>query len=120
MTRLVMLTILLCLMAVPARAQFETASVGGAVRDKSGGAIADAKVTLTNAGTGVSVEQRTGKDGGYEFFTVKPGTYVVTAEQTGFALALVDQLVVQVGARRRLDLTPVSYTHLTLPTNREV
>ncbi len=99
------LILLLLLIAAPARAQFETASVVGVVHDKTGGALAGAKVTLTNSDTGVSVEQRTGKDGGYEFFTVKPGIYVVTAEQQGFAVALVDRVVVQVGARQRVDLT---------------
>jgi hypothetical protein len=97
--------ILLLAIVSPARAQFETASVVGVVHDKTGGVLAGAKVTLTNSDTGVSVEQRTGKDGGYEFFTVKPGTYVVTAEQQGFAVALVDRVVVQVGARQRVDLT---------------
>ena len=33
-----------------------------------------------------------------------PGMYVVTAEKTGFALALVDNVQVQVGARLRVDL----------------
>ena len=39
-----------------------------------------------------------------EFPAVKPGIYVVTAEKTGFALALVDNVQVQVGARLRVDL----------------
>ena len=43
-------------------------------------------------------------DGNYEFAAVKPGLYVVTAEKTGFAIALVDNVQVQVGARLRVDL----------------
>src|SRR6185503_9055821 len=35
---------------------------------------------------------------------VKPGLYVVTAEKTGFALAIVDNVQIEVGARRRVDL----------------
>ena len=45
-----------------------------------------------------------GGDGNYEFAAVKPGRYVVTAEKTGFAIALVDDVLVQVGARLRVDL----------------
>ena len=41
----------------------------------------------------------------YEFFTVKPGAYVITAEKPGFAIALVDNVQVQVGSRPRVDLT---------------
>ena len=95
---------LLVLVAGPASAQFDTASVVGTVRDSSGSVIPNAKVTLTNTATGVSVAKTTSADGSYEFFTVKPGIYVVTAEQTGFALALVDNVEVQVAARMRVDL----------------
>jgi hypothetical protein len=96
--------VLLVLVAGTASAQFDTASVVGTVRDSSGSVIPNAKVTLTNTATGVSVTKTTSADGSYEFFTVKPGIYVVTAEQTGFALALVDNVEVQVAARMRVDL----------------
>ncbi len=39
------------------------------------------------------------------FFTVKPGTYVITAEKSGFSIALVDNVQVTVGARQRVDLS---------------
>ncbi len=105
MKRVMVLFALLMVWSVPAWAQFETASVVGSIRDTSGAAVPGAKVTLTNAGTGVSVEMQSGGEGGFEFFTVRPGTYVVTAEKAGFSLALVDNIGVQVGARQRVDLT---------------
>ena len=89
----------------PARAQFETASVVGSLRDSTGGAIAAATVTLTSTGTAVSVVQTSDNAGNYEFVNVKPGTYLVTAEKSGFVMALVDGVVVQVGARRRVNVT---------------
>src|SRR5205814_9990613 len=46
----------------------------------------------------------TDAEGNYEFFTVRPGIYLVTAEQRGFAMALVDNVQVQVAARMRVDL----------------
>src|SRR4030095_14460932 len=90
--------------AAPALAQFETASVVGTIRDTSGAGVPGATVTLTNKATGVSRVRKTTTEGTYEFVTVKTGVYVVTAEQTGFALALVDNVQVQVGARMRVDL----------------
>src|SRR3989454_2632749 len=98
-------SIALLLSAASASAQFDTASVVGTVRDSSGAVIPDATVTLTNVETGLSIVKTTGAAGLYEFFTVKPGTYVITAEKPGFALALVDNVQVQVGSRPRVDLT---------------
>jgi hypothetical protein len=89
----------------PVWAQFDTASVVGTVKDSSGATVPDAKVTLTNTETGVSVVRTTGADGAYEFGTVRPGLYVVSAEKSGFAIALVDNVQVQVAARLRVDLS---------------
>ena len=63
-----------------------------------------ANVTLTNAGTGISVVKQAAADGNYEFAAVRPGTYLVTAEQAGFAMAMADNVQIEVGARRRVDL----------------
>ena len=90
--------------AARALAQFDMAAVVGTVRDSSGGLVPGAKVTLTSSETGISASKTTGDDGNYEFPAVRPGVYVVTAEKTGFALALVDNLRAQVGARLRVDL----------------
>src|SRR5262252_7566902 len=66
-------------------AQFDSASVVGTVRDTSGAVVPGAKVTLTNTETGISIVKASSGDGNYEFTAVKPGTYVVTAEKTGFS-----------------------------------
>ena len=95
---------LLLVGASPALAQFDTATVVGTVRDTSGAVIDGAKVTLTSAGTGISAVRTSTADGNYEFPAVRPGIYLVTAEKSGFALALADNLQVQVGARLRVDL----------------
>ena len=87
-----------------ASAQFDTASVVGTVRDASGAVVPDAKVTLTNIATGVSLTRNTAADGNYEFAAVRPGEYLVTAEKSGFSIALMDNVQVQVAARMRVDL----------------
>src|SRR3954471_3135029 len=101
---------LLCVLAVlvfgipRASAQFDTAAVVGTVRDASGGIVRDAKVTLTNVETGVSVVRTTNADGSYEFSNVRPGIYLTSAEKEGFSIALVENVQVQVAARLRVDL----------------
>src|SRR5439155_323527 len=77
--------VLLCLLSVGvirASAQFDTASVVGVVKDSSGAVVPGAKVTLTNTETGGSNIRTTVNDGSYEFSTVRPGIYVVSAEQS--------------------------------------
>src|SRR6476620_3089653 len=88
-----------------ASAQFDNASVVGTVRDQSGAVVPDAKVTLTNTATGVSLTRTTTGDGTYEFVTVKGGIYLVSAEKPGFSIALMDNVEVQVAARMRVDLS---------------
>ena len=92
------------LTASMAFAQFDTAAVVGTVRDGSGAVVPSAKVTLTAVETGISIVRASGSDGNYEFAAVKPGRYVVTAEKPGFAVAMMDDVQVQVGARLRVDL----------------
>src|SRR5262249_22765321 len=99
------MTFLVLLLGAPARAQFETASVVGTIRDATGAIIPGGTVTLTNIETGVSMTKISNEEGNYEFITVKPGLYLVTAELTGFATALADNVTVQVGARLRVDLS---------------
>ncbi len=105
-SRLSLLILLFVLSAgIPrASAQFDTASVVGTVKDASGAIVPDAKVTLTNTQTGVSVVRTTSGDGNYEFVTVRPGIYLVSAEKAGFSIALMDNVEVQVAARLRVDL----------------
>src|SRR5262245_17048492 len=102
--RVCLLGLLLSLLPRPALAQFDSASVVGTVRDTSGSVVPGANVTLTNTATGIAVVKTTAGDGTYEFFTVRPGVYLVTAEKSGFAIALVDNVQVQVAARLRVDL----------------
>jgi len=106
MFRSLLFSSFLCLvLAFPARAQFESGSVVGTVRDTTGGVVPDATVTLLSPETGVEVKRPTADDGTYEFVTVRPGVYVVSTEKDGLAAALVDSVQVQVGSRTRVDVT---------------
>ena len=61
--RLLVLLFALCAGIPRASAQFDTASVVGTVKDASGATVPDAKVTLTNTQTAVSVVRTTTADG---------------------------------------------------------
>lgn len=102
-----LVVVLLCLGASSVLAQFETASVLGTVRDSSGAVVTGAAVTLTNTETGISATATTDARGNFEFFTVRIGTYLVTAEKQGFSMAMADNVKVAIGARQRVDLTMV-------------
>src|SRR5688572_14456860 len=93
------------LLASPALAQFETAALVGTVTDASGAVVAGATMTATNANTGVAQSRQTDSNGNYEFVTLRIGTYVVTAEKSGFAIAVADDIRLTVGARQRVDLS---------------
>jgi Carboxypeptidase regulatory-like domain len=93
------------LIATPlARAQFDTASVLGAIKDESGAAIPSASVTLLSPAKGVSVVRDTDGNGNYEFTNVQPGEYSITVTAANFEKASTDPFTVTVGARQRVDL----------------
>jgi hypothetical protein len=101
------LTLVLCVLFVCpplARAQFDTGSILGTVRDSSGATVSDAKVTLTSTTTGISTTRVSASDGNYEFPATKPGIYIVSAEKPGFGPGVVDNVQLQVGGRLRIDV----------------
>ncbi|MFZ0436857.1 MAG: carboxypeptidase-like regulatory domain-containing protein, partial [Candidatus Sulfotelmatobacter sp.] len=73
----------LCAASV-AFAQAGRGSISGLVSDPSGAIVSGAKVTLLNPATGVAQHTVTSQGGLYTFISLNPGTYVVTASQTGF------------------------------------
>jgi hypothetical protein len=100
-------TVLMALFALavaPAKAQFDSASVLGTVKDPSGAAIGSASVTLLSPAKGVQSIRQTDANGDYEFTNVQPGEYTVTVQASGFEKSDTDRFVVTVGARQRVDL----------------
>jgi hypothetical protein len=95
---------LLALGLTPLRAQFETASVLGYVRDTSGAFIPGATVSLMNQETKAVVTAKTSAAGAYEFTDVRIGNYTVTANANGFDVSTTPPFAVTVNARQRVDL----------------
>ena len=86
------------------RAQFETATVLGYVRDGSGAFIPNATVTLTNEQTKTRATAQTNAQGAYQFTDVKIGQYDVQVDATGFDASRTDPFSVQVNAHQRVDV----------------
>src|SRR6267378_8400896 len=59
--------------------------ISGTVTDPSGSVVPGAKVSATNAATGVTTETETSSVGGYTLTDLIPGTYTVRIEKSGFA-----------------------------------
>src|SRR5262245_50380514 len=86
-------------------AQFDSATVLGAIRDSGGAAVPGVTVTLRNIDTGISVTAQTDGDGNFQFTNVRIGNYRVSAEKQGFSTAVAERVNVTVNARQRVDLT---------------
>ncbi len=91
--------------ALPAFAQFDTATVLGTLRDQNGAALPNATVKLKNNETAITQTTQSDANGDYQFPNVKIGSYRVSAEVQGFSIAVADNIVVTVNARQRVDLT---------------
>src|ERR1019366_7903776 len=69
----------------------------GTVLDPTGAAVAGAKVTITNQGTGLSVSSTTNSSGNYTVKEMPIGTYKVTAEASGFKTTSDNNIVLNAG-----------------------
>src|SRR6266852_2097030 len=64
-----------------------TSRVTGVIRDKTGAVVSDAKVTLTNEATNVSLSTTTTSAGTYTFDGIQPRPYQLTVEMPGLSSA---------------------------------
>jgi hypothetical protein len=94
----------LSIASVGASAQIDRAELEGTVNDASGAVIRGARVQVLEADTGISQEQQTNSNGYYRFSGLAVGRYTVTVTGTGFKTHVIDQVVVQVGQTRTLDI----------------
>ncbi len=62
----------------------QTATLQGTTRDTTGALLPNAKVTASNAATGLTRTTVSGDSGIYQFLLLPVGDYTVTAEQKGF------------------------------------
>ena len=77
----------------------------GTVTDASGGAVQNAKVTITDQSKGTQFSSTTNESGNFEKGQLIPGTYAVDVEATGFQKASFKNIPVQVDNAARVDAT---------------
>src|ERR1700674_2926171 len=100
----VLLGTILLGVSLPIVGQAVNATLLGTVTDSSGAAVANVRVTITETNTGISRASQTNDSGNYVFTDLPPGTYSVTAEQSGFKRASRAGVDVIVNTTGRVDL----------------
>src|ERR1700688_4394875 len=85
-------------------AQVQNGQFEGAVTDPTGAAIANAKVTVSNAATGLSVAATTNSSGSYTVKEVPPGIYKVAVEAPGFKKLENNGVTSNAGTISRVDV----------------
>ena len=90
--------------AIPAAAQLDTAQLGGRVTDPQGLAVANAKVSVRNQGTGATRDVTADSSGHYEFVGLPPGHYELTVEgMSGFAKLVNPDVLLTIGQAGEFD-----------------
>ena len=90
-------------MQAPVYAQ--TATLVGQVADETGAVIPGVKLTLENQDTNVSIEGESNEVGYYRFSFLRPANYTLTAEQPGFTIATVENIILQINQTDDVNVT---------------
>ena len=86
-------------------AQVVGATVSGTVVDASGAKVPDAKITITNVGTGIATTTTSKSDGVFVAPNLNPGNYEISVEATGFSKLDRKGITLTVGQELILNLT---------------
>jgi hypothetical protein len=92
------------LLALASFAQVDRAVLEGTVTDPSGAIVAGATVQITAVETGLTQEHLTSSTGSYRFPGIAIGTYTVLVSYKGFKTKAIEDVRVQVGQTRTLDV----------------
>jgi hypothetical protein len=90
---------------IPAVAQNFRGSLNGTVTDKTGAALANASVTLTDIDTGATHTGVSSSAGEFAFEDLPVGTYTVTVTATGFSTGKYDKIPVSAGSAYTLPVS---------------
>jgi outer membrane receptor protein involved in Fe transport len=102
---LVLISALLLICVRPSHGQTAvTGGIEGNVTDTSGAPVSGARVQVTNTADGVIQTTVTNNDGAYNFPSLIPGTYSITAGKTGFAQYTREGTRIDAGLGVRIDV----------------
>ena len=104
MRRLLLTITVLGLLGGTAFAQ-STGQINGALTDSSGGVIPGATVAAIESGTGIRTDTVTGANGRYSFPSIRPTTYEIRAELTGFKTARRTEIILQANQNLTVNMT---------------
>jgi Carboxypeptidase regulatory-like domain/TonB dependent receptor len=77
----------------------------GTINDQSGAVVPDAEISVTELATNIKVRTiRTDSNGGFEIPDLKPGSYRLRAEKIGFKPFVADDLLLDSGQTRRVEI----------------
>jgi hypothetical protein len=82
-----------------------TSAITGEVTDTTDAGVAAATVTITNHETGLKRSAQTDEAGRFSFSQLKPGTYSVKVDASGFEPRQDDNVVSGLGQKQRVDFT---------------
>jgi hypothetical protein len=95
----------LLVVSLPLFSQGSQGTIQGGVFDSTGGALAGAKVTVLDVARGTTRTLTTDEAGKYAAPSLTTGTYTLRAEFSGFRTVERSNVLVEVGANVRVDLT---------------
>jgi hypothetical protein len=99
-----MRALLVCLvLSITALAQTSYATLGGTVSDSTGAFIPGVSLTATNIQTGIVSTVITNEAGVYQFASLQPGRYKVSAELSGFQTQTYDDVALGLSQQVRLN-----------------
>lgn len=103
-TKTVRLVAIAFLLAAAVFAQRDLGTILGTITDAQGGVIAGAKVNITEEATGIKYTVETNQSGEYIRPLLKPGTYSIEAEATGFKKTVQRGITLTAGDRTAINL----------------
>src|SRR6202020_1258942 len=112
--RFCLISLFVLLFAFTALAQIQNGQFAGVVTDPSGAAVANAKITITNQGTGLDVTATSNATGAYQVSELPPGTYKIAVEAAGFKTYSDVGVTLNAGSTAHVD------AKMTLGQTREV
>src|SRR6187399_2420634 len=89
-------------MSIPVFAQVN-ATLTGSVSDAGGGVIPGVLITAKNDATGIVTTRLTNESGNYDFPSLQPGTYLVSASLSGFQSAAFSDVLLGQAQQVRLN-----------------
>src|SRR6185369_3011567 len=98
------IALLSLLLASAALAQRDLATLVGTVTDPSGGVVANAKVTITEIGTGQVYSVLTSGSGEFVRPALKPSTYSISVAAPGFRTAEQKDILLKAGERTGVEI----------------